>query len=446
MFFQNRMVLFVVSAILIIIPKTVLTDCVISTNGDLGEPQPLIVNLNYTIRHPQSSDTVTFYTNESFILSCPGTHLQIGVGSQKLNFSEHETAKNSATIFSNITCLEYPIQIARSTNQTCEDGNQEIEIGFFGLLRLHQTFNNLLQQQNSRYPLFTFATDTLHPREAIRPSWINDDFYNFGGNISNKDANALLYSGNQIALLSSLTGYNSSTSNPYINYTADLYLARGHLTAKADFVYGAQQRLTFHMVNAAPQWQTFNGRNWAYAEANARDLASNYNLTLEIYTGTYGVMTLPHLQTHQDVEIYMYNDSQGNKEFPVPLLFWKYMYEPITQSGIVLVGINDPYITNVSKAIVCNDIYSSINWTTTFTRNDTLNGYMYACAPDDFRKTVTYMPNLPLKYLLTLNSTYNSTSNSSFGTSSSVTICCTFWSIFVALILFICNNFLNKMC
>lgn len=75
--------------------------------------------------------------------------------------------------------------------------------------------------------------------------------------------------------------------------------------------------------------------------------------------------------------------------------------------GIIIIGVNNPYITNVSEAIVCNDIYESINWTTTFTRDDILNGYMYACAPSEFKKTVTYLPNLPVKSLLLFNSTFN---------------------------------------
>lgn len=82
-----------------------------------------------------------------------------------------------------------------------------------------------------------------------------------------------------------------------------------------------------------PQWQTFNGRNWADFEADARNLAINYNLTLQAYTGTYGVMRLPHVTTNELVEIYLYNDDQGNQEFPVPLLFWRFLYEPITEAG-----------------------------------------------------------------------------------------------------------------
>ncbi|KAJ8934970.1 hypothetical protein NQ318_017677, partial [Aromia moschata] len=243
--------------------------CAISTNGDLGEPQPLIVNLNYTIRHPQTTDVVSFSGGENFMLSCPGTHLQVGVGDQKLNFSETETTtcvsdkqftiQNTTTLFTNITCVQYPIQIARSTNDTCEEENQEIEIGFsvnsVYIRLLHICFDN-----KTHVTLYSHLQQkpSIRGRQSgfPRPSWINDDFYNFGRDTSNKNANGLLYNNIQIATISQLIGYNSTTSNPYINNTANLYLARGHLVAKADFAYGAEQRATFSMVSATQTRQS----------------------------------------------------------------------------------------------------------------------------------------------------------------------------------------------
>ncbi|KAJ8913414.1 hypothetical protein NQ315_017157 [Exocentrus adspersus] len=400
--------------------------CVISTNGDLGEPQPLIVDLSLNIIEPQGKDEVAFSANETFLLSCPNSHLIVESGNTKRNLTENETAtcvsgkqfrvQNTTTIFANITCLQYPYHVARLTNQTCEHGNQEIEVGFF-ILQTYVRHVSICFDKKQHASLYSYfrLTPTIQGRQSgfPRPSWINGNFYSFGSNSSNTDANSLLILANQIATISKLIGYNSTTSNPYVNNTADLYLARGHLTAKADFVYGSQQRLTFHMVNAMPQWQTFNGINWAYLEADVRNLAINYNLTLQVYTGTYGVMSLPHVVTNQSVKIYLYNDNSGNQEFPVPLLYWKFVYEPVQQAGIVLVGVNNPYIVNVSDAIICTDVYDTINWTTTFSRNDILNGYMYGCDPDELRKTITYIPKVTVKSLLVFNSSYNGTRPSS---------------------------------
>lgn len=140
----------------------------------------------------------------------------------------------------------------RLTNNTCEEDNQEIEVGFFinstYVRHLRICFNNT--KHVTLYSHFELPPNIRGRQSNFpRPSWVNGYFYNFGGNASNYDANALVTVVNQIATISKLIGYNSTTENPYVNSSADLYLARGHLTAKADFVFGSQQRLTFYMVS-----------------------------------------------------------------------------------------------------------------------------------------------------------------------------------------------------
>ena len=77
----------------------------------------------------------------------------------------------------------------------------------------------------------------------------------------------------------------------------ELYLARGHLAPNADFIFDSWRDATFHYVNAAPQWQSFNGgpgpsstspaRNWATLEDNCRLLAVERGLDLMVYTGIF---------------------------------------------------------------------------------------------------------------------------------------------------------------
>lgn len=73
----------------------------------------------------------------------------------------------------------------------------------------------------------------------------------------------------------------------YIHLTNDYFLSKGHLVAKADFLHGAHQMATFWYINAAPQWQTFNGNNWNSLENDVRIFASRINKDLDCYTGTY---------------------------------------------------------------------------------------------------------------------------------------------------------------
>jgi DNA/RNA endonuclease G (NUC1) len=102
--------------------------------------------------------------------------------------------------------------------------------------------------------------------------------------------------------------------NQYINATH--VLTKGHHSARADFVYGSQQRAAFHFVNVSPQWQTFNGGNWEALESSVRAYADKNKLDLVVYTGTYGVATLPNVNG-TETELYLYVDGNNNKAIPV---------------------------------------------------------------------------------------------------------------------------------
>jgi len=71
----------------------------------------------------------------------------------------------------------------------------------------------------------------------------------------------------------------------YVQNNNNYFLSRGHLTARSDFFYAAQQNSTFHFSNALPQWQTFNGFNWDQAETDLQDYAEANNVHLQVWTG-----------------------------------------------------------------------------------------------------------------------------------------------------------------
>lgn len=90
----------------------------------------------------------------------------------------------------------------------------------------------------------------------------------------------------QRTTFTSLLG-SASLAEDFIHLTNDFFLSKGHLVAKADFLYGAQQLTTFWYSNAAPQWQTFNGNNWNSLENDCRAFAGRIGTDLDVYTGTY---------------------------------------------------------------------------------------------------------------------------------------------------------------
>jgi hypothetical protein len=210
-----------------------------------------------------------------------------------------------------------------------------------------------------------------------------------------------LYTQNtQRQTISGLLG-SPQLGNQFIVPSTDYYLARGHLAANTDFVYGSQQRATFHFVNVARQWQTFNAGNWEALESSVRAYADKKELDLVVYTGTYGVATLPNVNGNE-TELYLYVDSNNNKAISVPKLYWKVVYDPESQGGVVFVGINNPYL-NVSNplgdCLICTDVCSNISWVNWDPQN-IAKGYSYCCEVDDFRSKVKYLPQFTVSGLL----------------------------------------------
>ncbi|KAJ8971736.1 hypothetical protein NQ314_000549 [Rhamnusium bicolor] len=346
---------------------------------------------------------VNLAQNEKIDLDCPGTgNIQAG-GATIVGIAEATCVSGwdfqisgRQVNISSVLCSSRITSTARATGKTCWGKGIEIEIG----LQLHD--GRFIQQYTScfddvaRNVLYSryFLTNNIENQltGGTSPSWSEDTFYNLGARVNN------IY-----PIATHRVTINKQLGLPdgdlkYVG-TGHYYLAKGHLTARTDYMYNAQQMSTFHYVNSAPQWQTFNGYNWFYFERSLRVYASKNLVDLEVYTGTYGISTLPHATTGRDVELYFYVDNNGNKAMPIPELFWKVAYDPINRAGIAVLGINNPYQTDVTKSIICNDVADRLNWLT-FDRFRLEYGYIYACTIADFRKVVPNLPNFDARNIL----------------------------------------------
>lgn len=325
-------------------------------------------------------------------MACPGGHLVIG------NITTH-VARASATCrggklfsindeivaFTEITCTVYPWHTARYTGNTCGTRYKEIEIGFDVEDRflLHMLICFDEDNQNTLYSQFNLTKAIGGFQFGFpRPRFLQRNFYRV-------PVNWLYTRFQQRITINRLLGLNENDPK-YIHASNQYFLIRGHLTAKADFVFGAAHRLTFWFMNAAPQWQNFNGGNWNSLEQNIRRYASDNERDLIIYTGTYGVATLPHAITGDAIGLYLYVNHNNNRGLPVPAIFWKFVYEPISQAGIVFIGINNPYQEN--KIELCRDVSDQLTWLT-WKKNKLSLGYTYACSVDEFKKIVDFFPD-----------------------------------------------------
>lgn len=179
-----------------------------------------------------------------------------------------------------------------------------------------------------------------------------------------------------------------------------LFLARGHLAAKADFIYGNQQRATFNFFNVAPQWQAFNGGQWAALEDEVRKFAAKSQLSLDCYTGTWGIMQLRYNITTNNTQyrdFFLTVDGNNNGILPVPQLYYRVLIERThyPRRGIALVGVNNPHATlkdiNASY-IICDDIREQVPWLRWMRNKDLKKGFLYACQVPDFVMAVGHLP------------------------------------------------------
>lgn len=295
-----------------------------------------------------------------------------------------------------ITCSKYPYHTARYNGNTCLNQHKEIEIGFDTgnefITVIKECFDD--NQQITLYSVFDLPrTISGYQSGYPRPNFVEDDFYNVGSNT----VESLYKRVNQRKTINGLLGLDPSDEK-YVDNSNDYFLSKGHLTAKADFVYGSNQRATFHYVNVAPQWQTFNGRNWNNLENDVRGFAADRSLDLVVYTGTYNITTLPHSETGEDIPLYLY--VSGNvKAIPVPQVMWKIVYEPESKAAIAFVGVNNPYHDNVENDVVCTDVCDKIDWLS-WDASSIPNGFSYCCDVNDLRKTVDTVPEFEVNELL----------------------------------------------
>lgn len=231
-------------------------------------------------------------------------------------------------------------------------------------------------------------------RGVQNPSFKQDDiFYKMGKSVNQfyKDAQSTI---NRILGL-------PSTSTEYINKST--FINRGHLAAKADFVYEPFQKGTYRYLNVGPQWNKFNAGNWNQVEIDVRNYADAHKLDLQIWCGVYGIAQLTNDGDSELEKLYLYvdeTDTKNSPSFPASEAFWRVVYSPAYQKAVILIGHNNPYESDV-KMLCANDLTDSITWLS-WDRTNIRKGFSYACDYNDnkFRALVPEIPRLYVTGLL----------------------------------------------
>ncbi|EDV40782.1 uncharacterized protein Dana_GF23745 [Drosophila ananassae] len=380
--------------------------CSFRVNGDLKDPAPLFV-VRSELGHarylePDHEGLVQLSHGEALELHCIKSFTGQFSGYTFVNATcwqqQSFLALGSLYQLQDFVCSSWPTYTARRSNRPCNGGTDLLEVGF-QLSTDASSFDDFLQTYDVCHDELSEVTRYVHhvlypgsaqyQRSVSRPTFIPGDFY--GG----KDVNKLYTQVQQNITVTEILGMDAS---PYFNISSNVYLARGHMSAKTDFVFGAAQQATFFFVNVAPQWQTFNGGNWERIEDSVRNFVADENLTVDCYTGTWGVSTLADGNGIQK-ELYLDFDENNNGLIPVPKLYFRVVVDRASQKGIVLIGVNNPHadLEQIKQEyILCPDIGEQISWIS-WTKDDLKKGYSYACTVEDFTAVVKDLPLEDLK-------------------------------------------------
>jgi len=372
--------------------------CTIRINGDLGQPQPVYLRGgNRYMAADGNSGQVRLNTGEQVVIACTGSgrtilHPNIAASRDVAtatcvsgNLVSGSGWLNGNGAFGQLTCSAHAFHDAQATTTRCWNNNIVIRVGFI----VNNVFYPLYWScfdQNRLEVIYVWYDQTpenaVHQSGVDRPSWLAGSFF------PGVAVNTMYTQVNQKAVVTQYVG--ATLADKYI--TTHQFMARGHLAAKSDYVFATGQRATFYFINAAPQWQPFNAGNWNWLEQNlrARIGAAGYNTV--IYTGTFGISQLRD-QNNRLVDIYLVPERN---QIPVPLYFYKVVYDAGRRLGTAFVSINNPYYSEseVRALTFCTDrcrnnsAFSWLNW-----QPDRIDiGYSFCCTVDDFRRTVPHLP------------------------------------------------------
>lgn len=185
----------------------------------------------------------------------------------------------------------------------------------------------------------------------------------------------------QLKRLTTLLG--SATQAAKFIFT-NSFLSKGHLAPDGDGVLRSWQFSTYFYSNAAPEWQVVNAGNWLRVENIARTKADLLQSDLLIFTGNDGVLTLPHLN---GTEIEITLEENGN--LVVPKYYWKIIKNVVTNSGIVLITLNNPFAISITP--MCTDVCQMTGWSNV-NYGDYSKGFTYCCTVSSFFSVIVDIP------------------------------------------------------
>ncbi|EDW79150.1 uncharacterized protein Dwil_GK10387 [Drosophila willistoni] len=376
-------------------PESRAAACSVVIRGGLPSPQPIYLETDSENFYPFNDvGAMEFESGGTLQLWCPGaftTHSETLLTAKCVSGTTFQVDGTNYE-FKDLYCKSWPTFKAEKTGSSC-NGGELIRVGF--AISSSRFATDMQICFNEEEEVTRYTRHQLFPGSNYYQTGVDRITFTTGGFFDGKNVDKLYTQATQLETINNDLGGDAAQ---YFDSSANVYLARGHLAAKADFDYADQQRSSFLFINAAPQWQTFNAGNWARVEDGVRAWVSKNKMNVNCYTGVYGVTTLPN-KDGVETPLYLAKDANNNGLIPVPKLYFRVVIEPSTHRGIVFVGVNNPHLTEEQikrDYVICTDVgdqVTYVNWK----KDDIKTGYSYACEVADFLKTVKHLPALTAK-------------------------------------------------
>ncbi|XP_017957987.1 uncharacterized protein LOC108652333 [Drosophila navojoa] len=296
---------------------------------------------------------------------------------------------------SDFTCSTPLTYSVEQLSQRCGDGDDQSPARLYrvGYNISEGRFVRTIELCHDARQLQThYASYQLIPANALFQRGVKRIKFSAAGHFSGYDMNRLYSQKAQRRRVAELYQRLNATENGLGFLEKGQYLTRGHLAAKADFIYASQQRTTFNYVNVAPQWQIFNGGPWQIIEDKIRELVSRLDLSVSVYTGTHGVMPFS-----RQTAFHLANNASGNGSgvLPVPLLYYRLLIDNRNPSrGLAIVGVNNPHATQSEieqSYIICPRVEAP--WLQRWLQaKDLRKAYLYACRVADLAVAAGHLP------------------------------------------------------
>ncbi|XP_070504991.1 uncharacterized protein [Chironomus tepperi] len=366
--------------------------CTINVNGDLGEPQPILIHPDSTnFYEPVDVDgIIRLGLNSQIELYCETGFTSPAITETLIKVTcaagNLFTWSGYSLTFNNFICRAYPTPQDIKTGARCYNSALLVKVGYQVDADRFLTVFEVCHDDRTEetyYSKHRFSPANSRFQSGFdRTNWTKGNFF------GSKNVDYLYRRDTQRVTIAKILDCQPCADD-YIHPTNDFFLSRGHLAAKADFIFGNQQSATFFFINAAPQWQRFNALNWMYIEDATRRLAATRQLDLDVYTGTFGRLRL---RDADRVQHDIYLSINGTNQIPAPKLYYKILVNNADNSGIVMIGVNNIYLeqADLYEYIICHDISYQITWPISWVRNDTQRGYSYACSVPDFLRVVPH--------------------------------------------------------